>query len=501
MGYVLGIDLGTSSLKGILMNKTGEIVSTASSDYSVIHPKIGYAEQDPQDWINACDKVFCQLTEEVSDFPIKLQGISFSGQMHSLVMLDENYKVLHNAILWNDVRTTQECEEIMSEAKEEILTITKNIALEGFTLPKILWVQKHLPDIWEKVRHILLPKDYLRFILTGNLHMDYSDAAGTLLFDIKNHTWSDVILEKFNINRKLLPTPIESSGKTGSLNEDVKRKFGINHDVEVFAGGADNACAALGAGIINSTKGLASIGTSGVFLSFEEDPNIDYEGDVHFFNHVVTGCYYSMGVTLAAGNSLNWFRKTFAPDLSFDKLLANIKNVPVGSKGLLFAPYISGERTPYNDSVIRGSFIGMDASHNLDYFARAVLEGITYSLRDSKELMEKKSNKRFKTIVSVGGGAQNKNWIDMQSDIFDSNVTTLKSEQGPGVGAAMLAAKGLAWFDTWDELVECFISTDDIHYQSKENVSEYNKYYKAYQMVYPQTRPINKFISTIVRDN
>lgn len=490
MSYVLGLDLGTSSLKGLLMNKQGEVVAESASDYPILIPEIGYSEQNPFDWLEAAKEVIEDLIDKKPDMKERLEGISFSGQMHSLVLLGDDNEVLRSSILWNDVRTTKECERIMNEFGDELEDITKNIALEGFTLPKILWVQKHEPDIWTKTAHLMLPKDYLGFWLTNEYHMDFSDAAGTLLLDARKRAWSKEILTKFNISEKILPTLIASTGQIGVMKEELCQRFGFINEVKIFAGGADNACAAIGAGILKNGVGMSSIGTSGVFLAFEDEEIKDYDGKLHFFSHALPNANYSMGVTLAAGNSLNWFKEAFAKELSFQELLLEVDTVSVGSDDLLFAPYIVGERTPYSDAKIRGSFIGIDARHELKHFARAVLEGITFSLKDSQIIMETVANKRFEKIVSVGGGAKNKEWVQMQADIFNAPIVCLSVEQGPGLGAAMLAAVGCGWFKDLNACAQKFVSYQKEVLPIKENVRKYEKLYKVYQEIYPATKEI-----------
>lgn len=485
MAYVLGIDLGTSSLKGTLVDNDGKVRAIASSEYALSHPKAGYSEQNPKAWIKACSEVLGQLKQQVADFTTGLAGISFSGQMHSLVLLDENFEVLRPAILWNDVRTTEQCEVIMQTYGPELQQITGNIALEGFTLPKILWVKEHEPEIWAKVRHILLPKDYLRWWLTGELAMDLSDAAGTLLLDLKHKRWSQALLEYFEIVPELLPSLVRSSEATGVLRKKIKQEFGFEKEVMTFSGGADNACAALGAGILTPETGLVSIGTSGVFLRAQTGFT-DHQGKLHLFLHIVDNYYYAMGVTLAAGHSLNCFRDTFAPEKSFAELLENVGEIPVGAEGLLFTPYLVGERTPYFDSQIRGSFIGIDARHTLDHFARAVLEGITFSLKDSQVLLDPK--RELKRLISVGGGAKNRAWLQMQADIFNMPVTTLKVEQGPGLGAAMLVATGLGWYADLDDCVDKVVAYGDTIRPIAENVDRYQRIYEVYRKIYPQTK-------------
>lgn len=489
MSYVLGLDLGTSALKGLLVDKSGQVIASASADYPLIHLKTGYSEQNPQEWFAACEKVIDNLSAKVEDFKAKLEGISFSGQMHGLVLLDSEGNVLRDAILWNDVRNSAECERINTDFGKQTLEITQNIAREGFTLPKVLWVQANEPELWAQTAQILLPKDYLRYCLTGHYHMDYSDAAGTLMLDVRAKVWSPEILAEYDIAETVLPSLIESYGNVGSILPELKERFGFEKDVQVFAGGADNAVAAVGSGILDNTTGMVSIGTSGVFLSYEADASVDYQGQLHLFNHA-DDAYYSMGVTLAAGHSLTWFKNTFAPDKSFDELLANIDQVEPGSKGLLFAPYIVGERTPYTDSKIRGSFIGIDTTHRLDHFARAVLEGITFSLKDSQHLMETVANKRFEKIVSVGGGSKNPHWLQMQADIFNTPITTLRADEGPGMGAAMLAAVGLGWFETMSECNKAFVDYGAVTEPIAENVKTYQKVYAEYRKVYHATKDI-----------
>ena len=490
MGYVLGIDLGTSSLKGLLMNKSGEVVAFAGYDYPLLHPKKGYSEQNPEEWVKACENVFKALSEKVGDFKAELEGIAISGQMHGLVTLDAENKVVRPAILWNDTRTTKQCTEIMEGFGDRLITITKNKALEGFTLPKILWMQEEERELWSKTAHIMLPKDYLIFRLTGEFATDYSDAAGTLLLDVAAKKWSDEILAKYNIDEKILPKLYNSIDCVGKIKAEYQKDFGFKKEVKVMGGGADNACAAVGSGIVSNGIGMVSIGTSGVFLSYEDEAHSNYSGRLHLFNHGIPDAYYSMGVTLAAGHSLNWFKETFAPKESFEELLSDIDKIPAGSDGLLFAPYIVGERTPYADSKVRGSFTRIDTTHTRAHFARAVLEGITFSLRDSMELMSELTEKKFDKILSVGGGSKNKDWLKMQADIFDTEIITLTTEQGPGLGAAMMAAVGTGWFEDLKECAKTFV-----HYKSgispvKENVLKYNEAYESYKKVYGATKDL-----------
>jgi xylulokinase len=495
MSYVLGLDLGTSGLKGILVDKNGKIVDESSSEYPLLTPKRGHSEQDPKEWFRAAKEVMAAIIETTPDAKEKLEGISFSGQMHSLVLLDEQNHVLRPAILWNDVRTTKQCETIRTKV-DNLIDITKNKALEGFTLPKLLWVKENEADVWEKVSMFLLPKDYLGYRLTGQKQMEYSDAAGTLLLDVESRVWSREVAEAVGISTDICPPLVQSHDEIGKLDRELAEELGLNHEVPVFSGGADNPCAAVGAGIVRPDQGMASIGTSGVFLSYEESGDKAYNGHLHYFNHVVPNAFYTMGVTLAAGSSLNWFKKTFAPEESFAELLKGVKDVKPGSDGLLFAPYISGERTPYTDSNIRGTFLGMDIAHTRDHFARAVLEGITFSLKDSYELMKKHSSKEFSQIVSVGGGAKNPDWLQMQADIFNAPVVTLETEQGPAMGAAMIAAVGAGWFSDFEDCSKEFVKYKSEVKPNPEAVSQYEKVYANYQEVYPTIKDLSHKLVT-----
>ncbi|ALS01836.1 xylulose kinase [Enterococcus silesiacus] len=490
MSYVIGIDLGTGSVKGLVVNKKGTVVLEASEPYPLFHIKKGYSEQDPADWLHATETILKKLIAKMPELKEQLQGISFSGQMHSLVLLDEKQQPLRNAILWNDVRTTKQCEEITQKLGKRLVEKTKNLALEGFTLPKILWIKEHEPEIWAKAKSFLLPKDYLAFWLTGNQQMECSDAAGTLLLNVMDKQWDMEIAETFGIDRTLLPSLVSSLENIGTVNPVLAKELGLKTDVCVFAGGADNACAALGAGIVEENRGMCSIGTSGVFLSYEGEQEKDYQGKLHFFNHVIPNTYYSMGVTLAAGQSLTWFRETFAKEQTFEALVASSKNSTIGANGLLFTPYIMGERTPHVDSKIRGSFIGMDASHVISDFTRAVLEGITFSLKDSQVMMQTIAGKQFQEIVSVGGGAKSELWLQIQADIFNAKIVTLKTEQGPGLGAAMIAAVGVGWFATVKECAKQFVVYDKEYFPNEEAVASYQAVYELYREIYNQTKTL-----------
>lgn len=490
MGYVIGLDLGTSALKGIVADSKGKVISTAVASYPLLNEKSGYSEQHPQDWRKAVDNVLLKLNDQVPDLASKLDGMSISGQMHGLVVLDENGEVLRPAILWNDTRTTEICTILNETLGEELIDWTKNKALEGFTLPKVIWMQQYEPELWQKVHKMMLPKDYIIYYLTGIYATDRSDAAGTLMFDVVQGTWSENVLQKFNIKSTLLPTVYDSQEVVGVIQSSVADRLGYQQEVLVAAGGADNACAAIGAGIIYDDVAMVSIGTSGVFLSYESDSRVHYNGELHVFNHAQPNAFYAMGVTLSAGHSLKWFKETFANEQTFESLLEGIEHIHLGSDGLLYTPYIVGERTPYADSQIRGSFIGIDSTHTLKHFVRAVVEGITFSLKDLQKLMKTVTQKSIKRIVSVGGGAKNRVWLQIQADIFNTEIVTLQTEQGPGMGAAMLAMVACGWYEDLEQCVKTCVNYQDIIQPQSDRVKQYEKYYQSYCKIYEATKEI-----------
>lgn len=490
MNYVIGIDLGTGSVKSLLVDQTGTVCGESSRSYPLQHEQPGYSEQHPEDWVTQTLESLRELLQVSGVKPEQVVGISFSGQMHGLVLLDGQGQVLRPAILWNDTRTTPQCRRIEEKLGTKLLDITKNAALEGFTLPKILWVQEHEPELFAKAEVFLLPKDYLRYRLTGKLHMDMTDAAGTLLLDVIGKRWSTDICEAFGLDPKLCPPLAEAMELVGSLLPEIAGQTGLAASTKVFAGGADNACGAVGAGIVSKGATLCSIGTSGVILAYEERER-DFAGALHFFNHAQPEGFYAMGVTLAAGYSLDWFKKTIAPDESFDSFLSLVAEVPAGAGGLLFTPYLVGERTPHADAVIRGSFIGLDGSHRREHLIRAVMEGITFSLNESLERF-RAAGMAVETIVSIGGGAKNDVWLQMQADIFGAPVVKLKNEQGPALGAAMLAAVGSRWFASLSECAASFVAYDRSFEPIPANVETYRGLFEIYKSVYANTKEMNE---------
>ncbi|MBB6673258.1 xylulokinase [Cohnella nanjingensis] len=494
MKYVIGVDLGTSAVKTLLVARDGTVAAEASREYPLYHDKSGWSEQDPEDWVKGTIDALQALVRESGADPADIEGLSFSGQMHGLVLLDADNRPVRRAILWNDTRTTEQCREIERTLGDRLLKVTRNPALEGFTLPKLLWVRQQEPESYAKARCFVLPKDYLRFRLNGQIRMDLSDAAGTLLLDVAGKRWSDEVLRAFELPADLCPPLVEAGAQTGTLTAEAAEATGLSADTRVFAGGADNACGAIGAGILKPGLTLCSIGTSGVVLTHEPDASADYAGKVHFFNHGKEDAFYAMGVTLAAGYSMSWFRNAFAKGESYDTLLAGVDEIAPGSGGLLFTPYLVGERTPHANAAIRASFIGVDGSHTRTHFARAVMEGITFSLNESVDLF-RKAGKTVSTIVSIGGGAKNPTWLQMQADIFQADVVSMENEQGPGLGAAMLAATGCGWFPSLDACAEAFVKRAKTYRPDAGRAERYEALFRIYQQVYAQTREMNQALS------
>lgn len=484
---VLGIDLGTSAVKIIAVNRQGDVIASTSEPLTLVQPRAGYSEQNPKEWFEAVKTGIKRINQssEISDYVVK--GISFSGQMHGLVALDHHNEPVRHAILWNDTRNFEQCQQIKAIYGERL---NGNPILEGFTLPKMLWVQQHEPELWKRVRVFVLPKDYVRYCLTGKIHMEYSDAASTLLLSPKTHDWTRDVGERLGIG-DVYPPLVRSTAYVGDVMKDLAVELGFTEDVKVFAGGGDNACGAIGAGVINGDDTLCSIGTSGVVLTVENEGNTEYTNNIHFFDHSVPQTFYAMGVTLAAGYSLNWLKQTFFENESFDDIVKHASTSTIGANHLLFAPYLAGERTPHGDAFIRGSFIGISGSHRSADFARAVLEGITFSLYDSIQLM-REAGKQITHITSIGGGAKSDFWLQMQADIFNAKIRKLKHEEGPSMGAAMIAAYGLEWFDSFDDCVASFIDIACTYEPDSKKHETYEAYYNIYRQIYQQTHQLTE---------
>ena len=484
---VLGVDLGTSAVKVSAVDRQGTIIAQEAYDYPLSQPAPGYSEQNPEEWVSGTTVAIVRLILNDQLAPEQIKGISFSGQMHGLVLLDKDHKVLRPAMLWNDTRTSKQTREIQEKMGDEFIEVTRNRAQEGFTLPAILWIKENEPEIFAQVDKFVTPKDYSRYRMTGKLQMEISDAAGTVALDVAAGTWSKRVQEVFDLPATIFPEIIQSIDNVGPISKNYAEFSGLTTNTQVIGGAADNAAGAVGAAILKPNMVMSSIGTSGVVLKYEDTADVDYHGKLTFFNHAIPDKFYSMGVTLAAGYSLSWFKKNFASEISFNEMVDSAKSSTIGANGLLFTPYIVGER---GDGDIRGSFIGIDGTQTRADFVRAVLEGIIYSFKDMFALYEA-AGAAFDTVVAIGGGAKSALWLQIQADIFNTKVVSLKNEQGPGMGAAILAAVGLGWFDSVQQAADTFTSFGKTYEPVPENVVKYQEYYQLYKQVYPQTADLS----------
>jgi xylulokinase len=418
-----------------------------------------------------------------------VKGIGLTGQMHGLVLLDEKGDVLRPAILWNDQRTGPQCDAIRFKlGREKLIQITGNDALTGFTAPKILWVQEHEPELWKRTRHILLPKDYVRYKLTGEFASDRAGGAGTILFDLAKRDWSPEVLSALAIPVEYLPRTYEGTDVTGTLLPAVAAELGLPAGIPVFGGGGDQAAAAVGTGAVRAGVVSLSLGTSGVVFATTDGPFVEPEGRLHAFCHSVPGKWHLMGVMLSAAGSLRWHRDTFAPNTDYDTLLAPASDVPAGSDGLFFLPYLTGERTPHPDPLARGAFVGLTVRHTFPHLTRAVLEGVSFGLRDSFELMKSAGLENISQVRVTGGGARSPLWRQILADVFGAEIVTVNAEEGAAYGAAILAATGSGAFQSVESACDAIIQITGTTQPGKDQVV-YEKLYPLYRDLYPALKP------------
>jgi xylulokinase len=498
---LIGIDIGTSGTKTAIYDQTGRRLAVHTAEYPLYQPKNGWAEQDPEDWWNATVEGLQKVLSADGVNPNDVVGIGLSGQMHGLVMLDENGNVLRRSIIWCDGRTAKECEEITElVGRDRLMEITKSPALTGFTASKILWVRKHEPEIYEKCRHILLPKDYIRFKLTGAFATDVSDASGMQLLDIAARDWSDEVLEKLNIDRALLAPVLESPDVSGHVTAETAALTGVPAGTIVVGGAGDNAAAAVGCGAVRDGYGFTTIGTSGVVFSHCKELRVDPDGRIHSFCAAVPGEYHVMGVTLAAGLSLRWFRDTFSAveqaeaDAQGKDVYAIMDDkaaeIPIGANRLLFLPHLMGERTPHLDPAARGAWIGLSASHSRAHCLRAVMEGVIYSLRDCLTLFDAAGVSAPEVMMACGGGAVSPLWRQMLADVLHCNVRTAASNDGGALGAALLAGVGAGVYPSVPEACDAVIRTKTEQPPIEANSAAYEPYYQLYHNTYAAIKPI-----------
>lgn len=485
--YFLGIDTSTTSSKALLIDEKGEVVAVASNPHTLQTPKPLWSEQDPREWWGAVSASIKSVLEKAGISGESVGAIGLTGQMHGLVLLDDAGDVLRPAILWNDQRTQNQCDEIHKIiGKEKFIQITGNVALTGFTAPKILWVKENEPDVFGKAKHVLLPKDYIRYKLTGEYAMDKADGAGTVLFDLKERDWSDEVLTALDIPRAWMPKTSEGTEFTGYVTEEAASITGLKVGTPIVAGGGDQAAGAVGMGVVQPGIVGLTIGTSGVVFATTPSALIEPKGRLHAFCHAVPDMWHFMGVMLSAAGSLQWYRDTLTPDISFDDLLKEAEEIPAGSDGLQFLPYLSGERTPHPDPLARGAFIGLTLRHSRAHMTRAVLEGVAFGLKDSFMLIQNAGLGEITQVRASGGGTKSVLWREIFADVLESELVTVNTTEGGAYGAALLAGVGAgAWRDVASACKACIkITSGSVpDYQQKFDV--YRKSYAVYQELYP----------------
>ncbi len=494
--YLLGIDIGTSGTKTALFDTAGKTVASHTAEYPLYQPQNGWAEQDPEDWWKASAEGLRAVTAGID--AAEIAGIGLSGQMHGLVLLDKNDAVLRRSIIWCDQRTAAECAEITETVgRERLIALTANPALTGFTASKIKWVQNHEPAIWEKTAHILLPKDYIRFRLTGEYATEVSDAGGMQLLDIRGRRWSKEMLAALHIDEKQLAEVYESPAISGCVHAEAAAQTGLKPGTPVVGGAGDQAAGAVGNGIVRAGAASCSLGTSGVVFAATGEPLIDPAGRVHTFCHAVPGTWHVMGVAQASGLSLKWLRDNFCNDIVqtaslmdcdpyqlMDKMAAR---VPAGSNRLLYLPYLMGERTPHLDADCRGVFFGLSAVHGRAEMIRAVMEGVAFSQTDCLSII-RELGVQIDFVRASGGGGRSPLWRQMLSDCFVTPVRTPSVSEGPALGVAILAGVGTGVYAGVPEACDALISDTEIRYPQQQSVEVYADYYALYKRLYQSLR-------------
>lgn len=495
MGVFLGIDVGTSGTKTLAMRSDGKILATATAEYPLSSPRPGWSEQDPEHWWQASIKTVRAVVTLGKIKPAEVAGIGLSGQMHGSVFLDGRQNVIRPALLWNDQRTSAECDEIESRAggRANLIELVANPALTGFTAPKILWLRNHEPKNYERVRQVLLPKDYVRLRLTGEFATEVSDASGTLLLDVRKRAWSKTLLEKLVLDSALLPRVYESEEVSGQLSAAAGKLLGLPAGVRVVGGGGDQAAGAVGNGIVRRGVISATMGTSGVVFAHSDEVQFDPNGRLHTFCHAVRDKWHVMGVVLSAGGSLQWYRNQLAETEvalarrkkidPYELIMAQAAAAPAGSEGLFFLPYLTGERTPHADPYARAAWVGLSLRHGRAHLVRSVIEGATYAMRDSLEIIQQ-MQVPVKEVRLSGGGARSKFWRQVQADIYGVRAVTTNSVEGPAYGVALLAAVGTGAFRTIVEACQATIKIENSTSPNAKARKIYDAAYPVYQQLY-----------------
>jgi xylulokinase len=482
---LLGLDISTTGAKALLIDPDGNVVSSASNPLALSTPRPLWSEQNPADWWAGMAASIREALAGAGRSGEDVLAIGLTGQMHGLVLLDESGEVLRPAILWNDQRTGPQCDEIRERiGKARLIQITGNDALTGFTAPKVLWVAENEPEVYAKARHILLPKDYIRFKLTGEYAMDRAGGAGTILFDLKKRTWSDEVLEALDIPAEWLPPTFEGPEVTGTISAEAAAQTGLAEGTPVVGGGGDQAAQAVGVGAVQPGIIALTLGTSGVVFATTESALIQPEGRLHAFCHAVPGRWHFMGVMLSAAGSLQWYRDTLAPDVDFDTLVNEAADVPPGAEGLLFLPYLTGERTPYPDPLARGAWVGLTVRHGRAHLTRAVLEGVAFGIKDSFTLIKEAGLASIDQVRISGGGAKSPLWRQIMADVLDVELVTVNTTEGAAFGAALLAGVGAGVYESVPAACAATIQVTPSTSPSGD-VAAYQGIYPKYRALYP----------------
>jgi xylulokinase len=483
MPYLLGLDISTTGAKALIIDREGRVSASHTTPQPISQPKPLWSEQNPADWWDGIAQSIRAALAEAKLSGDDIAAVGPTGQMHGLVLMDAAGEVLRPAILWNDQRTQAECDWITERVgAARLIELTGNRALTGFTAPKIVWVQRHEPDIFARAAHFLLPKDYIRYRLTGDYAMDLSDASGTLLLDVAHRRWSDEVVDALGIPRAWLPTLAEGTDVTGVVSDEAAEETGLKAGTPVVGGGGDQAAGAVGVGAVEEGIFSLAVGTSGVVFAPLGHYAYEPDGRLHAFCHAGPGLWHFMGVMLSAAGSLQWYHDALAPDASFDALLAPAAEVPPGSDGLLFLPYLTGERTPHPDPLARGAFVGLTARHAMAHMTRAVLEGVAFGLKDSFELISA-DGVTAREVRASGGGAKSALWRQILADVLNAPLTTASTTEGAAYGGAVLAAVGAGLYPDVQTACAAMISTGDV--TQPQQPEAYTHAYERYRGLYP----------------
>ncbi len=501
MSFMLGIDVGTTGTRAVIVRPDGYVVAAATGEHQPMRmPKPGWAEQDPEDWWQATIVAVRAALTEAGVKGDSIRAVGLSGQMHGVVLLDKTRAVLRPSLIWCDQRSQAQCDWITSQVgAEKLIHLVSNPALTGFSAPKLLWVRDNEPKTFEQAAHFLLPKDFVRLRLSGEFATDVSDASGTLLFDVTNRRWSRKMLSALSIDSSLLPRAHESPEVTGQITRETALVTGLSAGTPVVGGGGDQASSAVGNGIVSPGRTSATLGTSGVLFAYTDSPKLDPQGRIHTFCHAVPGKWHVMGVTQGAGLSLRWFRDNFGSAETwyaretgvdaYELIIREAKKVPPGSDGLLWLPYLMGERTPHLDAHARGMWFGLTAAHTRSHLVRSILEGVAYSLRDSLEIF-KELGIPVTEIRASGGGSRSFLWRQIQADIYGKELVTLRTSEGSAFGAALLAGVGARIYSSVEESAREAIQVGERLAPRPDFARVYDRQYQVYRSLYPAVRDL-----------